>query len=388
MQGYIGRSITDELLESLAFYPVTALLGPRQCGKSTLAKKILGDVENATYLDLELTSDLAKLSEPEFYLRSKMDGLICIDEIQRCPDLFPLLRALVDESNREARFFILGSASPELIRQSSESLAGRIKYLELAPLTVSELPTLDLTTIWVRGGFPDSCLAPSEELSLDWRSNFIRTYLERDLPQLDLRIPATTMRRFWNMLAHLQGQTINYSKLGQSLDVSHTTIRRWLDILEQTYMVRILPPMEVNLKKRLVKSPKVYVRDSGLLHALLDIETFDQLMGHPSVGASWEGFALETIVSCFSKGRFSFHRTAGGQEVDCIYERRTKRVGFEMKRSAAPTLTRGTTGAVADLDLDHLFVVSPVPEPYPYREKITVADLPSIPRLVNELIDP
>jgi hypothetical protein len=386
MHDYIHRLLTKEIEVSLEHYPVTALLGPRQCGKSTLSKRILEKIDDTTYLDLELPSDLGKMSDPELFLRAKTTSLVCIDEIQRLPDLFPVLRALVDESQRKRRFLILGSASPDLIRQSSETLAGRINYLELTPLRLAELANTDPNTLWIRGGFPDSYLASVDDLSLGWRENFIRTFLERDLAQMDVRLPATTMRRFWGMLAHLHGQTINYSKLGQSLDLSHTTIKRWLDVLEQTFMIRTLPPMESNLKKRLVKSPKVYIRDSGLLHALLEIETFDHLMGHPIVGASWEGFCVETLVSSFTKGRFSFFRTTSGQEVDCIYERKDKRIGFEIKLSSAPKIARGTYSCVGDLNLTHLFVISPVGEAYPLSKDITVADVLTVVDRVERLL--
>jgi hypothetical protein len=386
MHDYIHRLLTKEIEVSLEHYPVTALLGPRQCGKSTLSKRILEKIDDTNYLDLELPSDLGKMSDPELFLRAKTTSLVCIDEIQRLPDLFPVLRALVDESQRKRRFLILGSASPDLIRQSSETLAGRINYLELTPLRLAELANTDPNTLWIRGGFPDSYLASVDDLSLGWRENFIRTFLERDLAQMDVRLPATTMRRFWVMLAHLHGQTINYSKLGQSLDLSHTTIKRWLDVLEQTFMIRTLPPMESNLKKRLVKSPKVYIRDSGLLHALLEIETFDHLMGHPIVGASWEGFCVETLVSSFTKGRFSFFRTTSGQEVDCIYERKDKRIGFEIKLSSAPKIARGTYSCVGDLNLTHLFVISPVGEAYPLSKDITVADVLTVVDRVERLL--
>lgn len=264
MHGYVQRELGRKLEESLAQFPVTVLLGPRQCGKSTLARHLLAERSNTLLLDLERPSDLHKLDEPEFFLETNRSKLICIDEVQLLPELFPLLRSLVDADRRTGRFLILGSASQELIRQSSESLAGRVAYHELTPFLSTELSGVtEQVGHWIRGGFPDSVFAESSAASQEWREQFVRTFLERDLAQFNLRLHAPTMRRFWTMLAHYRGQTINYSKIAQSMDASHTTIKRWVEILEQTFMVRVLRPFSGNLKKRLVKSPKIYLRDSG-----------------------------------------------------------------------------------------------------------------------------
>jgi uncharacterized protein len=377
MHGYIEREMHCRVDDSLQEFPVVALLGPRQCGKSTLSKHILANCTNTLVLDLERPSDRQKLAEPEFFLENHRDKLVCIDEIQFMPNLFPVLRALVDADRRPGRFLILGSASQELIRQSSESLAGRVAHYELTPFLSSELGgRVEQAQHWVRGGFPDSVLGASDASSLRWREQFIRTFLERDLAQFNIRLQATTMRRFWSMLAHYHGQVINYSKLAQSMDVSHTTIKRWIDILEQTFMVRVLRPFSGNMKKRLVKSPKIYLRDSGILHALLDIEDLDELLGHPVIGGSWEGFALENLLPHFPRHMASFYRTSSGEEIDLILERKGRRIGLEFKMSTAPRLSRGVAGSIDALALDQLLVVIPGDvDPYWRQPKIKVCSL-------------
>ena len=377
MQTYMRRALGREIQESLEQFPVVTLLGPRQCGKSTLSKHLLADRDDVLVLDLERPSDRQKLSDPEFFLETYQDKLVCIDEVQLLPNLFPVLRALVDEHRRPGRYLILGSASQELIRQSSESLAGRVAYHELTPFLHSELEeAVDLRTHWSRGGFPESVLVASDGMSLKWREQFIRTFLERDLAQFNIRLQALAMRRFWSMLAHYHGQTVNYSKLAQSMDVSHTTIKRWIEVLEQTFMFRLLHPFSGNLKKRLVKAPKVYLRDSGLLHALLDIEDFEELMGHPVAGASWEGFAIENILVHFPRHAASFYRTSSGEEIDLVLERKGCRIGVEFKMSTAPRLSNGVTGSIEVLGLDRLLVVIPHQiEPYWFRPKIRVCGL-------------
>lgn len=371
MHTYLQRELWGKLEKSLAHFPVSVLLGPRQCGKSTLAKNLLANRDDVLLLDLERPSDLHKLDEPEFFLETNQNKLICIDEIQLLPELFPLLRSLVDEDRRPGRFLILGSASQELIRQSSESLAGRVAYHELTPFLSTELSgTIERIEHWIKGGFPDSVLTPSSSMSLEWREQFIRTFLERDLVQFNLHLHAPTMRRFWTMLAHYHGQTINYSKIAQSMDTSHTTIKRWVEILEQTFMVRVLRPFSGNLKKRLVKSPKVYLRDSGLLHALLDIEDYNELMSNPMAGSSWEGYALENILSHFPRCTASFYRTSSGEEIDLLLERKGKRIGIEFKMSASPKLSKGSRGSMETLQLNLLLVVIPsIKEPYMLRPK-------------------
>jgi predicted AAA+ superfamily ATPase len=370
LQRYIDRQITPELRHSLRSFPVTALLGPRQCGKSTLARHVVSGLENTVYLDLEKPSDHRKLEDPEFFFHTHRDPLVCIDEIQMGPDLFPVMRVAVDEDRRPGKFLILGSASQDLIRNSSETLAGRIHFIELTPFHYNELlqnasrDLFDENLHWIRGGFPDSMLAPSEKVSSQWRQDFIRTFLERDIPQFGFSIPAVTMRRFWTMLAHHHGQTLNASKLGQSLGVSHPTISKYLDIMAQTFMVRILPPLSTNIKKRLIKSPKVYIRDSGILHALLDLQYLEDLLGHPNAGVSWEGWCIEQILAVMLDWRASFYRTASGEEIDLILEKGTHRIAIECKASMAPRPSRGFQGSLDALQPERVFVVAPVPEPY------------------------
>ena len=317
----ISRRVSAKLKQSLSEFPVTALLGPRQVGKTTLARLMASGMlpDKAVYLDLELPSDLAKLAEPELYLQGHHNRLVVIDEVQRAPELFPLLRALVDQDRRPGRFLLLGSASPELSRFGAESLAGRIIYHELSPFSLDETGNDEISRLWIRGGYPLSFLATSDEESLRWREAFIATYLERDIPQLGIRVPATMLRRFWTMTAHHHGNLWNASAIANALGVSSPAASRYLDILCDTFIVRQLAPFSGNLKKRLVKSPKVYVRDSGLLHALLGIHNHEQLQGHPVVGASWEGMVIEQILAILPTGVESyFYRTSAGAEVDLL----------------------------------------------------------------------
>ena len=381
MQTYVPREQEKELLRSLDSFPVTALLGPRQCGKSTLAKYIISKREETVFLDLERPSDLRKLTDPELFFHTHTGKLICIDEVQTGPELFPVLRAAVDDERRPGRFLLLGSASQELIRKSSESLAGRIHYIELTPFTCPELISADkkyqskLMEIWLRGGFPESILARNDSLSLVWREDFIRTFLEHDIAQFGFSVPPQVMRRFWTMLAHYHGQLANLSKLGQSLGVTHPTIKRYLDILNQTYMVRSLLPYSGNLKKRLVKSPKVYVRDSGVLHALLEIDTLEDLFGHPVVGASWEGLCLEQIIAAKPGWRPSFYRTSSGEEIDLLMERGQKKLAFEFKASMSPKVSRGFKNTLKVLQPEHTWIVAPVDTAFPLQKDVTVADI-------------
>ena len=303
---YIQRILHQRVLTDLAAFPVVAILGPRQCGKSTLAHRILKDATNPVYLDLERPSDLRKLTEPELFFRQHRNDTVCLDEIQRAPELFPVLRSEIDADRRPSRFLILGSASPELIKQSSETLAGRIGYLELTPLLFSEvihsLPYDILSTYWLRGGFPESFLSRNDESAMRWLENFIRTFLERDISQFGVSIPSQTLRRVWQLCAHSSGQVFNASRLGTDIGVSHTTMKKYIDLLSHTFMLRVLPPFVSNRKKRLVKSPKIYLRDTGILHSLLRIERFDDLLGHPSMGPSWETLAVENIIAAAPDG--------------------------------------------------------------------------------------
>jgi len=380
MQGnYIPRLLESEIRECLQDFPAVALLGPRQCGKSTLAKALIAGRKDAVYLDLERSSDLQKLSEPELFFAHNSDKLLCLDEIQRAPELFASLRSVIDTNRRNGRFLLLGSASRDLIRQSSESLAGRIAYLELTPFLLTEVSNIQrsvtLNTLWMRGAFPDSLLARNDNSSIRWRENFIRTFLERDIPQLGYRIPAAAIHRVWQMCAHNQGQLLNTSQLGSALGISHTTVRSYIDLLSQTFMLRVLHAFNGNVKKRLVKSPKVYLRDSGILHSLLKIDSFDELLGHPVFGASWETVVLENIIAANPGWQPFFYRTAAGAEIDLLLVRGRRRVAIECKASMAPKLTRGFWTALDDLNVESAWVIAPVEESYPLKENVMVRPL-------------
>lgn len=371
----LNRRLYPDIEHALGQFPAVALLGPRQAGKTTLARTLAAAYAGSLYLDLERPSDLAKLTDPELFLSRHAGHLVVLDEIQRRPDLFTILRALIDESRRPGRFLLLGSASPQLLRQSSESLAGRISFHELSPFDVSEVqPTqAELPRLWLRGGYPLSWLAKSDESSVAWRESFIVTHLERDIPAFGIRVPGTTLRRFWQMLAHLHGQMWNASRLASGFGVSAPTVQHYLEILEATYMVRRLPPLHANLSKRLVKSPKIYLRDSGLLHALLGLRSLDDLAGHPVVGASWEGWVLEQIAQLLpSPWQLSFYRTAAGAEMDVVAERGNRRIGFEIKFSSAPALSKGFWSAMSDLKLEQAYVIAPVETGYPLGQNVEV----------------
>jgi len=381
MQTYIPRHIQPQIKERLIDFPVVAILGPRQCGKSTLARAMVQKYRDSVYLDLERPSDARKLQDPEIFFNLYKKNLICLDEIQRAPDIFPVMRSIVDDHREKCHFLILGSASRNLIKQSSESLAGRIAYMELTPFLYPELITLykkeggGLKKLWLRGGFPESVLARNNGASTIWRENFIRTFLERDIPQLGFQIPAQAMQRLWRMIAHNHGQVLNASRLGQSLGISHTTARSYIDLLSQTFMVRILSPFIPNVKKRLIKSPKVYIRDSGILHALLEIETMEQLLGHPVYGFSWEGFVIETILSRLPDWRAAFYRTSSGNEIDLIIEKGGKQIAIESKASLAPSASKGFVLALQELGIETAWIIAPIEEAYPVSKNITVSPL-------------
>ena len=379
MQSYIPRLITEGIKQKLSNIPAVLILGPRQCGKSTLAKTIISEMTNAIYLDLERPSDSNKLTDPEAFFSLNANKLICLDEIQRTPDLFPVLRSVIDENRRNGQFIMLGSASHNLIKQSSETLAGRISYFELTPFLLKEISEdhhlNKLRKLWLRGGFPRSYLASNERESFEWRLDFIRTFLERDIPQIGFRIPAKTLERFWKMCAHLHGQILNSSKLGESLGLSHHTVRSYVDLFDQTFVLRILRPYESNLKKRLIKSPKIYLRDTGLLHTLLGIEDHNDLLGHPVYGASWEGFVLENILSLLPDWTASFYRSSSGSEIDLILEKGKKRIAVECKVSTSPSLNRGFWNAMNDLNIKEAWVIAPVKDSYPLKNGVKVAPL-------------
>ncbi|MDX8414298.1 MAG: ATP-binding protein, partial [Mariprofundales bacterium] len=358
--------------------PAVALLGARQVGKSTLAEMVIEQCPNAIYLDLERPSDRNKLADPEAFFQHFSDRLICLDEIQCLPDLFAVLRGVIDRNQRQGQFLLLGSASRALIRQSAESLAGRVSYLELAPFSRVEVADVEINRLWLRGGYPRSLLAMDDESAFQWREDYIRTFLERDIPQLGFHIPANTLGRFWRMLAHSHGQILNASKLADSMGVSGHTIRKQIDLLAQTFVVRALPPWAGNTKKRLVKSPKVYIRDSGLLHAMLDIENMEQLFAHPVYGASYEGFVIENLLVRLPRWRASFYRTSSGAEIDLVLERGEKRVAIEIKASTAPKLGRGNQSALEALHPDRSYVVAPVQKTYPFTADVRVMPLDGV----------
>ncbi len=383
------RDLESALLTSLRHFPVVALLGPRQVGKTTLARAVARKLGHVVYLDMERPSDAAKLADPELYLEPLANRLVILDEVQRRPELFPVLRSLVDARRTNGRFLLLGSASPDLTRQASESLAGRIVYHELTPFTMNEVAAGardTRTTLWNRGGFPGSFLAPTNARSFAWREAFIDTHLQRDLPALGVRIPATALRRFWEMLAHYHGQLWNASKIAGSLGVSAPTAKHYLDTLEDTFMIRQLPPFAANLKKRLVKSPKIYLRDSGLLHALLRLATYDDLLGHPVAGTSWEGWVIEQALAASGANgphtHASFFRTAAGAEIDLVLDRaRGQRIALEIKLSSAPKPSQGFWSGIADIKPSAAYVVYPGKERYALGkgvEALPVAMLSSI----------
>lgn len=374
------QNLADRLRARLKSNPAVVLLGPRQCGKTTLALQLEGRAEGG-YFDLENPADLARLSQPMTALET-LRGLIVIDEVQRRPDLFPILRMLLDRKSVRARFLILGSASPELLRQTSETLAGRIATIEMSGFTLEELPADAISRLWLRGGFPRSYLARTEQLSVAWREDFIRTFLERDLAQLGVRVPAGTMRRFWTMLAHYSGGIWNASEIGRSLGEAHTTVRRHLDALSDALVVRVLEPWFENLGKRLVKSPKVYVRDTGLLHGLLGIGSRTELERHPKVGGSWEGFVIEQLLAQLAQPKAYYWRTQAGAELDLLLMIKGKRIGVEIKRADAPTLTPSMAIAMEDLKLHRLYVIYPGAMRYALAKRVEAL---SLEECVNEL---
>ncbi|RLI93601.1 MAG: hypothetical protein DRO90_03325 [Candidatus Altiarchaeales archaeon] len=359
--------------------PIAALLGPRQCGKTTLARMLMKD-HQATYFDLESVPDQRRLENPELIL-GDVEGLVVLDEIQLNPRLFSVLRVLVDRPDNKAQFLILGSASPDIIRNVSETLAGRVEFLELSGFDLLEVGMEKWEDLWLRGGFPRSFLATSEQDSLAWREGFIQTFLERDIPQLGINIPSVAMRRFWTMLAHYHGQTWNASGISRSMGLSDKTIRSYLDILSGTYMIRQLQPWHVNLGKRQVKSPKIYFRDSGLLHRLLEITDHHNLLGHPKVGASWEGFVIEQVIQFVRPNQAYFWATHNGAEIDMLYSMEGKNFGIEIKLNEAPKITRSMHTALSELRLEHLWVIYPGKEAYPAHEQITVLPISQIDQL-------
>jgi hypothetical protein len=369
--GYLER-----LSKAVARSPITALLGPRQCGKTTLARAF-SETRKSTFFDLESVPDQRRLQNAELVLGG-LEGLIVLDEIQTMPELFQVLRVLVDRPENEARYLILGSASPEIIKKTSETLAGRLEFIELTGFDLSETGSTKWEDLWLRGGFPRSFLSESDENSLVWREGFIRTFLERDIPQLGINIPAQAMRRFWTMLAHYHGQTWNASEIGRSMGLSDKTMRSYLDVLTGTFMIRQLQPWYENVGKRQVKKPKLYFRDSGLLHSLLDIRDRHTLLGNPKVGASWEGFALEQVLQIVKPLQAYFWGIHGGAELDLMFLHGGRRYGIEVKFSEAPVITPSMKTAIESLDLAKLWIVYPGQQNYPVDESIVVWSLQNI----------
>ena len=386
----IKREAQSEIALLLKEFPAVGILGPRQVGKTTLAGEIARSRHpDPVYLDLESPPDLARITEPEQYFDFHKGRLIILDEIQRVPELFSILRGVIDRHRREGyktgQFLILGSASLDLLKQSSETLAGRIAYKELSGLTASEVKGTDQDRLWLRGGFPDSFLAKNDEVSLRWRLNFIRTYLEREVPQFGPRIPAVTLRRLWTMLAHNQAEQVNIAKLGASLDVAAPTAKRYLELLEDLLLIRTLRPWSGNVGKRLVKAPKVYIRDSGLTHALLNIATLEALLGHPVIGSSWEGFVMESLLSRLPFGATAwFYRTSAGAEIDLVIEAgHKKKYAIEIKRSKSPALSKGFHLGCQDIGATHCYIVYPGRERFPVSKNVIALSLVD---MMNELL--
>jgi uncharacterized protein len=373
----------QRLTASVKRSPVTALLGPRQCGKTTLAR-MFGESKDATYLDLESQPDLRRLQNPELMLGS-LKGLVILDEIQAMPELFNVLRVLVDRPKNRTKFLLLGNASPGIIKGVSETLAGRVEFVELSGFDLRETATHTQEKLWLRGGFPRSFLSSTDEDSMAWREGFIRTFLERDIPQLGITIPPAAMRRFWTMLSHYHGQYWNASELARSMGLSDKTVRSYLDILTGAYMIRQLQPWYENIGKRQVKAPKIYFRDSGLLHSLLVLPDLHSLHGHPRVGASWEGFALEQALQTIRPAESYFWATQSGAEIDLFYIQRGKRYGIEAKYNEAPQITRSMRSSLETLGLSHLWVIYPGEKIYPVDDKITVYPLRKIADLDKQI---
>lgn len=378
MQKLICRKAQALVKEYLNVFPAVVILGSRQCGKSTLIRMMSEELPEMLYLDLQNRDDYAMLSEPTLFFRNNADKIVCLDEIQQVPELFSVLRSEIDRDRRNGRFILLGSASRELLQNTSETLAGRIGLIDMTPFTYEELygsSDFDINRFWLRGGYPDSYLSENDEYSSLWRESFIRTYIERDIPQFGFQITSRQMLRLMLMIAHNHGQLLNSSKLGESLGITHPTVKRYVDVLEQTYLIRSLPPFFANTKKRIVKSPKIYVRDTGLLHQLLQIRTFNDLLGHPVFGASWEGLVVENVCSSVLNAEFSFFRSATGEEMDLIVQKNGRVVAIECKASTAPQIAQGFWNAVDIIRPDRTFVVAPVERKYEIHENVDVVNL-------------
>ena len=383
---YIQRYLEPGITKALLNFPITAITGPRQCGKSTLVKHLLNAYPENIYLDLERPSDLQKLEDAEWFLASQKDKLICIDEVQRRPELFPLIRSLVDEWNRPGCFLILGSASRDLLKQSSESLAGRITYKRLTPFLWEELENdCSVERYFSAGAFPRSLLSKNNEVSFEWRESFIMTFLERDLLQWAGFTPKT-MRRLWQMLAHVNGQTVNYTTLASSLGVTSATVKNYIDLLADTYMVEVVSPYISNLGKRLVKAPKVYISDSGITATLLGLRSFEELSGHPAFGSIWEQVVLSNLKGLYPQADFFYYRTTNGAEIDFVMKIHGSVFAIECKASYSPSLSKGNYLAIEDIASIHTFVVTPSRDSWSMKENIDVVSLGELKNKIDKLL--
>lgn len=385
---YLKRALIEKIKTRQEYNPVVALLGPRQCGKTTVAKIIAEDTENAIYVDLENPESDSKLSDPLLFLKANREKLIVIDEIQYRPNLFPVLRSYIDSVHRECQILILGSASRDLIRQGAESLAGRISFMELTPFVHEEVSSMPLTTHWERGGFPLSLLAKDSSQSAQWRRDYLKSIIERDLPLAGLPLSPINTQRMLSMLAHTHGEISNTNRLGESLGVTGKSIKSYLDFLEGTFMIRRLLPYTPNLKKRLVKSPKFYFRDSGILHTILHIDNFNTLLGHPVTGNSWEGFAIEQIISQIAPEWESyFFRTQVGAELDLLLIKGNIKIAIECKASTAPNVTRGFWNCLNDLQIpaENSWIVCPIDEQFPFKNGSTVGGISQVVDFIRKI---
>lgn len=381
---YFNREKSEDILEGIKNFPVVAITGPRQCGKSTLVKQLLEKMENYIYLDLELPSDLKKIEDPEWFFTTQKDKLICIDEVQRKPELFPLIRSLVDRWNRPGCFLILGSASREMLKQSSESLAGRIVYKSLTPFLWNEIQqSYSIENYIEKGGFPRSLISATTKVSNDWRRSFIQTFLEKDL-RFWAGFSIDTMRRLWQMLAHNNGQILNASVLASSLGVSNVSVKNYIDLLSGTFMLDVVPPYFSNLGKRLVKSPKVYISDSGITASLLNLNDFAQMNSHPAYGAIWEQIVLTNLKGNFDEAELFFYRSSNGAECDFVLKIFDKTFAIECKASYSPNLTKGNFFAFEDINADKNFVVCPIEKGWPMKANIDVVSILELIQRIKE----
>ena len=383
----IPRLKDKEITENLKHFPAACILGPRQCGKTTLAKNIVSKKKGAVYLDLEDPDDRIMLSEPGLFFERNQGKLICLDEVQFMPEIFRTLRSVIDRTRRNGQLLLLGSASPDMLRQSSETLAGRIAFTELSPLSLTEVDlknTRSLNRLWLRGGFPKSFTLPKDDISMTWRKNFIRTFLERDLSNFGVKVSPENMRKFWIMCAHLHGQVLNLSHLGAALGVSHTTVGNYVEAMTGTFMLRKLEPYFINIGKRFRKTPKLYLSDTGILHALLNLKTMDDLVTHPVAGFSWESFALNQIIEMFDDWEIFYATTADLAEIDFILKKGRRTVAVECKLSKSPQLSKGFFTLMSDLKIKEGYVVCPISSSFPLKENVTATGIASLSELLGK----